>query len=132
MFASFSNGGFGVTVFNNYQEKRMKHEHIDIGARGNTLPSSFKLIDTNRYFLEGTRNNFIHIASIGRGLREFVLLLERSTKKVYLNEITGGNLEYIDDDSLYEDLMNFVEEKKLVTIEADKDIKDQPFYVNKA
>ena len=42
--------------------------------------------------------------------------LDTRTLKVYIEEITGGHLEFIDDDSLAQALAKFLEEKKVTLI----------------
>jgi hypothetical protein len=92
---------------------------------------NFKLIDTNRYYLEGTQQRFIHVASIGLGLREFMLMLDTHTQKAYCEEITSGRLIQIEEDNLLEDIIEFVREHKLLQVKAGAPLKEQPFGVNK-
>ena len=70
----------------------------------------FKLVDTNRFPLKGTNGKILHLATITKGVREFVFIMDQTTSKTYLEEVTGGRMEWIDDDSLHEDLSHFVEQ----------------------
>ena len=72
---------------------------------------SFKLVDSNTYPLKGTSGWFLHLASIVAGLREFVCFQDKKTSKVYIEEVSGGSLSFIDDDSLAYDLAKFLEDK---------------------
>jgi hypothetical protein len=74
----------------------------------------FKATDTNRFFLPGT-DRFLHIASVSKGLRQFICFVDKQTEKMYVEEITTGQLEFIDDDSLAEAVTNFLAEKKIIS-----------------
>lgn len=83
----------------------------------------FKLKDTNLFLLPGN-SHMLHIASIEYGLREFVLMLDRKTSITYIEEVVlesndlsnkvWANFKQIEDDNLWNDLAEFVSEKKLV------------------
>ena len=75
-----------------------------------------KLVNTNRFSLPGTNNRFIHLASIHYGVREFMCFQDKKTNKIYIEEITGGSLNFIEDDSLVYALHNFLEENKVLDI----------------
>ena len=75
-----------------------------------------RLISTNRYYLPGTANRFLHLATIQYGLREFMCFNDIQTQKTYIEEITGGHLSFIEDDSLAEALTNFLTEQKVLDI----------------
>jgi hypothetical protein len=84
-----------------------------------------KLLDTNRYYLKGTSNKFLHIATIEYGIREFMCFFEVIENKLFIEECTGGNLQFIDDDDLATELSNFLFHKgttdlKLGAFVADK------------
>lgn len=67
-----------------------------------------KLIDTNRYFLKGTNDRFLHLASIQDGLQEYICLYDVHTTQMYIERITGGHMEFIEDDSLAAALEHFL------------------------
>jgi len=73
----------------------------------------FKLLDSNRFYLQGTNQRFLHLASIIRGIREYIFFLDMQTSQSYIEEITGGDLEKIEDDELWDALANFIKEKKI-------------------
>ena len=53
-----------------------------------------------------------HRATIGRNAREYMVFVDQLKQVLYIEEITGGHLEEIKDDSLFEALLNFVTEKE--------------------
>ena len=73
----------------------------------------FKILNKNRYPLPGTKGRYIHLASIQHSLREFIYFVDRKTNKTYIEEITGGRMEAIDDDNLWNDLAMTLKEAKL-------------------
>lgn len=68
----------------------------------------FKLTDTNRFDLKGTNGRFIHLATVHGGIREFMCFADRYEAKIYIEEIIGGQLVFITDDSLAQGLSNFL------------------------
>ena len=88
--------------------------------------ASLRVINSNRFRLPGNPH-FLHIATIGKSLREFIVMLcIRGEKKgnLYIEEVVlnsvdwkndiTANLKFIDDDELAEELFRFVEDKKIV------------------
>jgi len=68
-----------------------------------------KLIDSNRYYLQGTNNTWLHIATVQDSLREFMCFAQVSTLKIYIEEITGGGGPYfIEDQSLAQAIHDFL------------------------
>lgn len=67
-----------------------------------------KLIDTNRYHLPGTNGKFLHIATVHAGVREFMCFADIEQSQVYIEEITGGQLHFIEDDSLADGISAFL------------------------
>lgn len=69
-----------------------------------------------------------HLATIGRGLREYVVLLKRPTlldkePKIYIEEITAtGKFLSIDDEQLWKDIVYFATSKGLTSEVANKEI----------
>lgn len=72
----------------------------------------FILLDTNKYYLAGTHNQTLHIASLTDGLREFMCFTFKG--KIYIEEISGGSLIFIEDDSLAQALSDFLHDKKVL------------------
>jgi len=56
-----------------------------------------KIIDSSVYPLQSDQSVY-HLATLVDGVREYVAFL--LDNKVYIEEITGGNLKYIDDDDI--------------------------------
>jgi hypothetical protein len=75
-----------------------------------------KLLNTNRYYLKGTSNRFIHIATIANGVREFVAFFDSIGKQLFIEEISGGSLEFISDDSLAKELSDFLFYKEITNL----------------
>jgi hypothetical protein len=88
----------------------------------------FILKNTDLFEMPGD-DKFLHLASIGYGLREFIafvcirgdykgqcyieeVVLQSNSKK---DDVTA-HLKFIDDDNLAEDLMRYLEDKKLLDI----------------
>ena len=80
------------------------------------LPKEFKVVDRKVYPLPGTNNRFYHIATIRKGLREFMFFTDMYQSTSYIEEVTGGHLDVITDESLWQSLANFLEEEGLRTI----------------
>ena len=72
-------------------------------------------------FLNGP---WVHLATITRGLKEYVVLLKNDgTSNVYLEEITAtGHFKHIEDESLWRDLLFFATSKGLTGEVAGKEI----------
>lgn len=75
-----------------------------------------KLVNSNRFYLAGTNKRFLHLATVHNGVREYMCFADRSTRRIYIEEITGGNLQFVDDDMLVHDISNFLKEKKILDI----------------
>lgn len=75
-----------------------------------------KLLNTNRFYLSGTNNRFIHIATIEDGLREYLAFFDSIEKKLYIEAISASGLTFIDDDKLAEDLASFLFHKKVTDL----------------
>lgn len=77
--------------------------------------------------MPGGNSHMMHIATIGMGLREFIVMMDRGTSKTYIEEVVlnsmsykddvTANCKFIEDDSLAEDLANFVFDKKILDME---------------
>lgn len=94
--------------------------------------SDFILTDTNRYFLNVSNapKRFLHIATITRTFFEYVVILDKGTGKMHLNDITTGTPEIIEDENLYQELMGFVSLNKLTVINQGAKGKDLLFNSN--
>lgn len=75
-----------------------------------------KLIDSNRFYLPGTHERFLHLASVHHGVREFMCFMDVRTQKVYIEEVTGGHLEFVEDDSLVSDIHCFLIETGVLDV----------------
>jgi len=73
-----------------------------------------KIIDSNRYYLPNTHKEYIHLATIQHQLREYICFAHVSTQKVYIEEITGGSLEWIADDGLAQALHDFLQDRAVL------------------
>lgn len=86
-----------------------------------------KIINSNRFFLNvpAQPNQWLHLATVQHGLREYMCFQDKLTEEVYIEEVTGGLLEKIEDDSLAQDLENFLAYNNILNINrpilADKD-----------
>jgi hypothetical protein len=77
---------------------------------------SIKILNKNIFFLSGTKKRFKHLASVQMGVREFMCFFDVLTSKVYIEEISGGHLEFIEDDKLAKELAVFMDEHGLTEI----------------
>jgi hypothetical protein len=83
---------------------------------------SFQILDENRYPIipisinkdNSPYHRFEHIVTLGKGFREFIVYIDHRTEKVHLEEITGGNTKEIEEDSLFNDINDFLLEKDLL------------------
>jgi hypothetical protein len=75
-----------------------------------------KLIDSNRYYLPNTKKQYLHIATVQHQLREYICFANVQNQKVYIEEITGGSLEFVADDGLATGLHNFLTERGILDI----------------
>lgn len=58
---------------------------------------------------------WFHLATITRGLQEYVALLHQPSGKVYFEEITAlGHFKHIEDNQLWNDLIMFANSNNLV------------------
>lgn len=52
-----------------------------------------------------------HRVTIGYRAREFMVFLDQMAQALYIEEISGGHLERVEDESLFESLLTFAREK---------------------
>ena len=71
---------------------------------------SKRLSNTNRFYLPGTQNRALHLATIIDGLREYICFAFGG--QIYIEEITGGVGPFrIEEDQIAEDIHNFLTEE---------------------
>lgn len=77
-----------------------------------------KLIDTNRTYLpvQGASKRWLHLATVHDGVREFMCFADRVSNQIYIEEITGGHLSRIEDDSLAEALADYLRDKGILDV----------------
>lgn len=85
--------------------------------------SEFQLLDTKSYPLivdektdDLVYHRFEHRATIGYNCREFMVFVDHVRGQSHIEEITGGHLERIEDESLHSSLSNFAVEKNLLSL----------------
>lgn len=84
---------------------------------------SFQIIDEKRIPLEIFNKDktlsfyrWEQRAIIGKSLRRFIVFVDALTNQNYIEEITTGDIKYIEDDSLHNDLSEFVMNKGFLTL----------------
>ena len=75
----------------------------------------FKLADTNRYHLPG-QDRFLHLATVHQNMREFMCMIDTLTQQTYIEEISGGHLEVIKDDGLFQGIHDFLLDRGILSI----------------
>ena len=76
-----------------------------------------KLVDSNKFYLQGTQKRFLHLASVHYGVKEFMAFADRFTQQIYIEEVTGGTSpQLITDDALFRGLHDFLLAKGLLAI----------------
>ena len=68
-----------------------------------------QLINSNRFYLPGSNNCALHLATVTRNLKEYVCFFLKTTGQIYIEEITGGHLSEVNDDELFQALYDFLE-----------------------
>ena len=76
----------------------------------------FKIQNLNPFPLQGTNKRFIHLATVHSNLREFMCFIDLEEERMYVEEMTGGSLSFIDDENLASDLQDFLTEKGVLVI----------------
>lgn len=69
-----------------------------------------KLADSNRFYLPNTHKQYLHLATVQDGLREYLCFANVRTQQIYIEEVTGGQLEFIEDDQRAAALHDFLVE----------------------
>ena len=73
-------------------------------------------LNTDLFFLPGTSNRFVHLATLANAFQEFMCFVDVHSEQFYIEEITGGHLEQIKDESLFKDLENYVSEYNILRL----------------
>jgi len=76
-----------------------------------------KLISSNRFYLPGTDKKWLHIATVTNSVREYMCFADVATSQIYIEEITGGSLSFIEDESLAKAIHNFLVYKKVLLMD---------------
>jgi hypothetical protein len=76
----------------------------------------FKVLDSDVFALPGTEGRYIHLGTIQNGLREYLCFLDRQSQKCYIEDFTGGSLNFIEDDTLAFELTKFCEDRGLTDL----------------
>lgn len=76
-----------------------------------------KLVDSNRFYLPNTRGQYLHLATVQRNLREYICFAHVKTQKIYIEEITGGSLQFINDDQLADALHSFLVDRGVLRMD---------------
>lgn len=80
-----------------------------------------KIASRKRYLLNNTHGRFVHLATVVHNVREFMYFLDSALNQTYIEEITGGHLSKIEDDSLWYELGAFLQEQKVTNIKESRD-----------
>lgn len=79
---------------------------------------TIQILDEERYPIEGNLigRKLVHVVTLGKGTREFVLIMDTALGGAWLNEVIGGTAETIDDDELFKDLWKFLYDNNFITV----------------
>ena len=66
-----------------------------------------KLINSNTFPLSGAPG-WVHLATVHHGLREYMCFRDNVSGKTYIEEVTGGSLEFVRDDSFAKELYDYL------------------------
>jgi len=70
-----------------------------------------KIVNTNRYYLYGTGTAYLHLATVQDSLREYICFYRIENHKLYIEEITTGQLEIIKNEERWLEIYLFLVEK---------------------
>lgn len=76
---------------------------------------SIQVLNSERFFLKGTGKSYVHVATLGKGLKEYMVLLDTRVGTTYIEEITGGSLKAIEEDEEWNELVQFAKEHSMMT-----------------
>jgi hypothetical protein len=57
-----------------------------------------------------------HRVTLGWGTREFMVFVDQLKQAIYIEEVIGGHLDSVKDDSLFSAILKFIEEKGFCNI----------------
>jgi len=75
-----------------------------------------KVLNSDRFTLPGTHGTHTHIASLGRGVQEYMVFLDNRTGTTYVEEVTGGSLKAVEEDELWQELVQFSQDKGFMLV----------------
>ncbi len=75
-----------------------------------------KITDSNRYFLPNTNGRFVHLATVQNSIKEYICFFDLQDRRCYIEDITTGNLEFIQDDELAKELSEFLFDNHITDI----------------
>jgi len=80
--------------------------------------SEFKLADGTEWEMpvQNAANRWYHLATVYKGVREYMCFTDKILGKTYIEEIVGGHLEFIEDDALVQAIYEFLKEKGVLEI----------------
>ncbi len=67
-----------------------------------------KISDSNRFYLSGTSQRFVHIATVLDGLHEYMAFYDNMTSQMYIEELVGIQLQFIEDDVLVQEIADLL------------------------
>lgn len=79
----------------------------------------FQILDEKRYPLKikEIQKDFLpywrfeHRVTVGRNFKQFMVFVDNLDSKIYVEDITGGNLNLVEDEQTWHAVYNFVKEK---------------------
>ncbi len=78
-----------------------------------------QVLNSNHFYLNtpGCPNSWLHLASVGHGVREFMCFMSVKNGCVYIEEVTGGTgPDFIEDEELAKEIKDFLDKKNLLNI----------------
>jgi len=97
-----------VSKFQILNERRFPLKTIDSADTAH-MPSTWNVKDKNKDLLPFWR--WEHRVTLGWNAREFMVFIDQVRQSIHIEEITGGHLETVADDNLFESLLNFAQTK---------------------
>lgn len=84
----------------------------------------FQILDEKRYPLniKDVKKDLLpywryeHRVTLGRNFKEFMVFVDNLQSKVFIEEITGGNLSVVEEENLWHELHRFAQEKGFCSI----------------
>lgn len=77
----------------------------------------FKLLNTEKFYLNipNSPMRWLHLATVGHGVKEYIFFMDRTNGQHYIEDITGAQLDFIEDDELWHAIANFLDENGFTT-----------------